>query len=256
MASFGDLQKRVQQFLDGASTSGEDQRMAMQKKLGELEELIRELHARPHAAPGMHAAPAPEHLVGEALAREGAALGLRVKLEGIVEHKEGQSELQLCAAAAHALSTKIGGEAKVTVQFARWLQPPSGQGRPKRLMLGLGSEAMVRAVLSLKGKPGTPSRLAAGERVMSEYGAVEMAVRNVLFDEVRSYTGEGRAWVGRNRMFVNGQPKPLSEQAVKAGMEALGRPSARPAAQRAAKKGVGRRSDTTWCQTGGTLLPR
>jgi hypothetical protein len=228
------MQKRVQEFLDGASSSGEDHRVAMQQQLAEMMGQLRELRARPHATPGMHAAPAPEHLVGEALAREGAALGLRVKLEGIVEHMEGQSELQLCAAAAHALSTKIGGGAQVTVQFARWLQPPSGQGRPKRLMLGLGSEAMVRAVLSLKGKPGTPSRLAAGERVMSEYGAVEMAVRNVLFDEVRSYTGEGRAWVGRNRMFVNGQPKPLSERAVKAGMEALGRPPrTRPAPQRA-----------------------
>lgn len=166
----------------------------------------------------------------EALARDLGALGLLVKLEGIVEHKEGQSELQLCAAAAQALSSRIGGGAKVTVQFARWLKPPAGQQKPKRLMLKLSSEAMVRAVLGLKGgKPGTPSRLNAGERIMSEYGTVEMAVRNVLFEEVRAYMGEGRAWVGRACMFVAGKPQPLSENAIKAGMEALVKARERPA---------------------------
>jgi hypothetical protein len=219
----------MQQFLDGASGSGEEQRVAMQKQLHDMTEQLNELRARPQGATEGHAAPAPLHLVGEALAREGTALGLRVKLQGIIEHKEGQSELQLCAAAAQALSSKIGPGAKVTVQSARWLKPPSGQGKPTRLMLGLGSEAMVRAVLSLKGKPGVPSKLTAGERVLSEFGPVEMAVRNVLFDEVRSFKGQGRAWVGRNRMYVNGQPQPLSEQAIKAGMEALARPRARPA---------------------------
>ena len=139
-------------------------------------------------------------------------------------------QIQLCAAASQALSSKIGGGARITVQFARWLKPPAGEQKPKRLMLGLGSEAMVRAVLSLK--HGAPSKLSTDERVMSEFGLVEMAVRNVLWEEVRAHTGGGRAWVGRSCMIVDGKPQPLSERAIKAGMEALGKPRAR-AAQRA-----------------------
>ena len=94
-------------------------------------------------------------------------------------------------------------------------------------MLGLGSEAMVRAALSLK--HATPSKLSTDERIMSEFGPVEMAVRNVLWEEVRAYSGGGRAWVGRSCMIVDGKPQPLSERAIKAGMEALGKPRARRA---------------------------
>ena len=178
------------------------------------------------AAPGAHAPPHTHVLVGEAMAREKAELGLRVKLEGIVERKEGQSELQLCAAASQALSSMLGG-AEITVQWARWLQPRTNQQKP-RLMLGLGSEAMVRAVLSIK--HAIPPKLSSDkERIMSEFGPVETAVRNVLWEEVRAYSGGGKAWVGRSCMIVDGKPQPLSERAIKAGMEALGKPRARRA---------------------------
>lgn len=218
------VQSLVKEFGGGAGPSGS----AHAHDLLVLQEQVKELLARPQGGPATHAAhapPPPGVLVGEALAREKAELGLRVKLEGLVEHKEGQSELQLCAAASQALSRKFAGGVKITVQYARWLKPPAGEQKPKRLMLGLGSEAMVRAVLSLK--HGTPSKLATDERIMSEFGPVEMAVRNVLWDEVRAYTGAGRAWVGRSCLFVEGKPQALSEQAIKAGMEALGKPRAR-----------------------------
>ena len=230
MARFRELHEQVQSLVAEArgETSGSDLRDELHALKVQFSELASAMQARP-AAPPPQAPQAPEARVREALARELAALGPIVKVEGIVEHREGQSELQLCTAAAQALSSKVGGGAKVMVQSARWLNPPAGQGKPKRLMLRLGSEAMVRAVQGLKGKPGSPSRLTAGERVMSEYGAVEMAVRNVLFEEVRAFMGEGRAWVGRSCMFVNGKPQPLSDRAISAGFEALDRPRARPA---------------------------
>ena len=87
---------------------------------------------------------------------------------------------------------------------------------------------MVRAVLSIK--HAIPPKLSSDkERIMSEFGPVETAVRNVLWEEVRAYSGGGKAWVGRSCMIVDGKPQPLSERAIKAGMEALGKPRARRA---------------------------
>ena len=199
----------------------------LQSQLDELRSMAAALNS--HAGEGGHApaAPNPHAMVGEALARELREHGLLVKLEGVVERKEGQSEIHLCMAARDALSRKVGGGAQIDVRSALWLKPQGPQQKP-RLLLKLGSEAMVRAVLGLKGKPGAPSKLAAGERILSEFGPVEMAVRQALYEEVGSHMGEGRAWVGRSCIFVDGKPQPLSDKAVTAGMQALSRPRARP----------------------------
>ena len=110
MATFRELHKQVQGLAtgtgDGGSTSGGGLHA---QELHALQEQVKELLGR---APAEPAAPAPGTRVHEALARELAALGPIVKVEGIVEHREGQSELQLCAAAAQALSSKIGGGAR------------------------------------------------------------------------------------------------------------------------------------------------
>jgi hypothetical protein len=172
--------------------------------------------------------------VGAALQQEASRFGRMVKLQGIVDHSALQraSELELCAAASDALTRMVGGPVAIRAVGARWLRPPQQQQTP-RLLVELESTAMARAVMQLKGRPGgRAGKLQAGQRVMCEFGPVEMAVREVLYKAIHE-GGQGNMWVARSCIMARPQPgaparpQALTAAAIAAGLQAMHKPARR-----------------------------
>jgi hypothetical protein len=165
--------------------------------------------------------------VRSALDREALQYGRMVKLQGIVDYAGLQraDELQLCAAASEALSRMVGGPVPIKAVAARWLRPPQQQHTP-RLLVELESTAMARAVMKLKGRAGAAGKLQAGQRILCEFGPVEMAVREALYKVVRE-GGQGDMWVSRATLMVDGRLQPLAAEAVVAGLQAVHKPARR-----------------------------
>jgi hypothetical protein len=114
----------------------------------------------------------------------------------------------------------------IVAKRARWLRPPQQQQQQlvPRLLVELDSPAMARAVMQLKGTPGMASKLQAGQRVLSEYGPVEMAVREVLYKHVRE-GGQGNMRVSRADLMVGHKRRPLPAEAIAAGLQAMHKPA-------------------------------
>lgn len=154
---------------------------------------------------GSQAPPTPStsDTVGERLGRELGQEGLKLKLEGMVEQKQGQSEVELCEAAGRVLSTMVGGSAPMVVIRAKWLRAMKA-GQVPRLMITMQSLPMIMAVLQLKGRPGgRPSKLGQGQRILQEFGPVERKVRDVLYKElpgVQEAAGGGGEGLGGTGM--------------------------------------------------------
>jgi hypothetical protein len=159
-------------------------------------------------------------LLQSKLREEGQEFGRTLKLVGFLGSQQGARGLELCEAAGQALSSLLG--CTVRVERACWLRVPGGAA-PKLLVV-LSTMAMAQAVRGLRGAgSGRASKLAPDQRILEEYGPVEMAVRRVLFREKEQLSG---SWVGRSALMVKhgeGKPhaQPLSAQAVAAGLVAM-----------------------------------
>ena len=96
-------------------------------------------------------------------------------------------------------------------------------GAPLKLLVTLSTMAMAQAVRGLRGAAGRASKLTDGQRILEEYGPVEMAVRRVLLQEKERVSG---SWLARSALMVKhgeGKPQaqPLSAQAIAAGLVAM-----------------------------------
>jgi hypothetical protein len=155
------------------------------------------------------------------LQEEGLAYGRSLKLVGLLGPAEQrQSGLALCQAAAKVLSDRLGGLA-VTVERAIWLKVR--EGAAPKLLVVLSTMAMAHAVRGLRGAfGGPPSKLAGGERILDEFGPVELAVRDVLYKERGQVQG---SWVGRSALMSREGGKmrahTLSPAAMSAGFQAM-----------------------------------
>ena len=160
-------------------------------------------------------------LLANKLLEESSQHGRTLKLVGFLDPKQGVRGLELCERAGEALSRLLGGPT-VQVDRAHWLRVRAGASH--KLLVVLRTNAMAQAVRGLRGRPGGPgAKLGPGQRILDEFGPVEMAVREVLFQEKGQLQG---SWVSRSALMVKGsdgrfQARPLSAKALAAGLTAM-----------------------------------
>lgn len=176
---------------------------------------------------GVHAVGSGVPTVGEALRREAEQFGCRLRLQGFV-NEAGLTMLSLRRKVASVLSDLVGEQIEVK-SVSRW---EGKGGKPAMLLVTMGSFEEAAAVWKLKGEyGGRGSKLGEGQRMWKWFGPVEMAVRDVLFMEVKKLREQGQvAWVGRSTIYTKqsegdarGRPMQLSPEAIASGLLAIHR---------------------------------
>ena len=223
-----DLMNNQMQKMQTGLEQAETERARLEKLVADLSTTMAEVRVgepRPgvvgREGAGSSAPGGQSGLLQHKLQEEGLAYGRSLKLIGFLGAEQKLSGLALCQAAAKVLSARLGGLA-VTVERAIWFKVR--EGAAPKLLVVLSTMAMAHAVRGLRGAyGGASSKLAAGERILDEYGPVEMAVREVLFKERGQVQG---SWVGRSALMsreASGMTKvhPLPPAAFLAGFAVM-----------------------------------
>jgi hypothetical protein len=213
------------------STEVEGLRSQVAAMQAQLAELVKK-HGAWGTASTAHGAqsggpPSAVSTVEATLKMEAEAGSRTLKLVGLVPHRGGQekerSSALLCQEAGEVLGRMVGGGVRIEVDRAWWMVK---EGLTPMLGVTLRTHAMASAVRALRG--------GEGKRIMQWWGAVEKAVRDVLFKEREATLArdpQAQARVQGSRLWVGGVQRALSQEAVTAGMSVITRPRSNGPAQ-------------------------
>lgn len=176
--------------------------------------------ARGQAGEGASSSPPSAAATVEAALRaEADEASKRVKLQGFEGIDVSKHGAALCHQAGEVLGRMVGISSFV-VTDAFWIMGKQ-EGHVPQLVVTTLTRPMATAVRALR------AGLGGGKRIMGWWGSVEKAVRDVLFKEREAMLASDKHAAVRvvgTRLEVGGVERPLSAEAVTAGMHMLTKP--------------------------------
>jgi hypothetical protein len=167
------------------------------------------------AGGGAGTPPSAAATVQAKLKAEADAAVVQLKLEGFNGISAEKQDAELCQEVGQMLSNLHPARTQIMVSEASWLP-----GR-KQLMVKLLTPAMAASVRGLR------ARLGEGQRIVQWYGPTEMAVRAVLYKQREAMLAadqQADVRVVGSRMWVGKEERPLSQEAITAGMKVITAP--------------------------------